>query len=625
MFFSGNGFSFNGQPAVAYAAVPAGLTGAPRVQDFASTAGTLNLCGPISQTLSVIPKAERFGALLAGDLVLSESVTVFGELLYSHTTQSAFISPLTLFGIPGFQLFTVGPSNPYNPFGTRVGIGYAFADTRSGAKVDTDFVRPLLGAKGTLGGDWTWELSVLQSQDYSHDAEIGAISNSATIQAALDSPNPGTALNPFGVGAPGSQSLLQTLFGDGLIKYRSRSQAVAGFARGPTFDLPAGAIEVVVGGEFSHDRLYSNFVSYPGHSLNEERTNTRHTAALFGEARVPILSGEPKGPPGGAVALTVAGRYDNYSDFGSSSNPQLGIEWRPLDTVLVRGTFAKAFKAPALDELYRPQTRSATVLVDPHVGHSVVVPVLSGGNPALEPMGGRSDTIGGIYSSRAIRGLEASVTLWRVKETNVIQTLTPQFVLNNESSFPERVIRDASGNLTSVDNSRVNFGAIDVAGLDYLVNYKYRTNLGDWSPSVAATQTYRYQTRLVAGAPARDRVSKADVGGWAPRLKGTVALGWNFGPYTVNIDGRFVSRYQDYGTRREIGNFWLFDANFRYMIGKALGIAHPLLKGTYVELGAVNIANTLPQYSNFNRFLGYDPTQADIRGRFLYLQLGMKL
>jgi outer membrane receptor protein involved in Fe transport len=178
-----------------------------------------------------------------------------------------------------------------------------------------------------------------------------------------------------------------------------------------------------------------------------------------------------------------------------------------------------------------------------------------------------------------------------------------------------------------VNSTFVNFGEIRVAGFDYQIDYKYESGVGTWTPAASATQTYHYTTALTPGAPATDRASMAnDDGNWSPRLKLTTALGWKMGPYTANVDGRYVGRYQDYDSSREIGNFWFCDANLHYAVGQAWMNGNALLAGTYLEFGAVNLFNKLPQYSNyFFGLLGYDPTQSDIRGRFVYVQLGAKL
>ena len=105
-------------------------------------------------------------------------------------------------------------------------------------------------------------------------------------------------------------------------------------------------------------------------------------------------------------------------------------------------------------------------------------------------------------------------------------------------------------------------------------------------------------------------------------MKGTATVGWTRGPYTVSVDGRYVGRYQDYDSTREIGNFWLIDGNVKFGLGQIFARDNRWLKGMDLAIGAVNLFNRLPQYSNYSgSFFGYDPAQADIRGRFLYAQL----
>ena len=121
-----------------------------------------------------------------------------------------------------------------------------------------------------------------------------------------------------------------------------------------------------------------------------------------------------------------------------------------------------------------------------------------------------------------------------------------------------------------------------------------------------------------------------DDGNWAPRWKGTVAIGWARGPWTANIDGRYLGRYRDYdplanGSYAELGKFWYYDANVRYALGSRFAPADRWLRGTYLSIGGVNLFNKLPEFSNYqNGSRGYDLAQADILGRSLYLSVGTK-
>ncbi|MDX1678283.1 TonB-dependent receptor domain-containing protein [Arsukibacterium sp.] len=50
------------------------------------------------------------------------------------------------------------------------------------------------------------------------------------------------------------------------------------------------------------------------------------------------------------IELQLAGRYDHYDDFGSTFNPKIGISWRPVDSLILRGSWATSFRAPSLTQ-----------------------------------------------------------------------------------------------------------------------------------------------------------------------------------------------------------------------------------------------------------------------------------
>jgi iron complex outermembrane receptor protein len=633
----GNVFSANGSPLpgappgsnATFAAVSGNIaSGRPTFGNF--TYGALNNCFAFGSS-DLIPATRRTGIFAQGSYQLAPFVELFTELMYSHIQEYRELGPQYLFGVPGFQSFTVSASNPYNPFGATVGISDVFNSITQGQFAYTDFYRPLVGARGSFSGAWQWELSAWDSQDSTDQPNPNAIANNTAIQSALDSSNPATALNPFIAGPAGSQMLLTSLYSASHEKFLGRSEAVSGFVRGPLLKLPSGPIELVVGSEYDRDTLSANVISSSFGQPLGESTFHRTRYAAFGEVRVPILANRAHPEVGDTLALTAAYRYDHYSDFGSTTNPQFGAEWRPFSTLLVRATYADAFKAPSLYELYSPQTSFQSVTKDPVTGQTLPVTEVQGGNPSLRPQAGRSYTFGFVYSSEALRGLRLSITDWNVEETNAIQSIPGLFILDNPSLFPGHVIRDSNGTLTEIIDTEVNFGKYDIAGLDYQLSYRYPTVFGVWTPSLSASQTYRYTATLLPGTPPVDRVSSAsDDLNWAPRWKGTAALGWTLGPYTANLDGRYVGKYRDYdplpnGSYLTLGNFWLCDANFRYAVGHALAPQEPWTQDLYLEVGGVNLFNTMPQFSNLaGGFAGYDPTQADIRGRFLYVRMGAK-
>jgi len=102
---------------------------------------------------------------------------------------------------------------------------------------------------------------------------------------------------------------------------------------GSLWRLPAGAIQVAVGAQYRKE------------ALNEEDAfsgvpflNSRNVVAGFAEFSVPIV-----GPAIGAsgvnrLELSLADRYEHYSDFGTTNNPKIGITWWPDPYFKVRGS-----------------------------------------------------------------------------------------------------------------------------------------------------------------------------------------------------------------------------------------------------------------------------------------------
>ena len=610
-----------------YAAVSPGST----AQNYLSTPGTLNAC-TLPDTYGVFPTSRSEGVFAQGSYDLSSSISAFTELLYSHTQLfSPIQTPPLIFGEPGYQQFTVSASNPFNPYGQTVGISQLLYGTgsTSDAPLDTEFFRPLVGLKGNIQDKWQWEIAGWEAGNREYISQNGQL-NTVAAQAAFNSSNPSTALDPFTAGPDGSTALLQSIITSYRTSYLGQTKAVSGYIRGPLATVTSGSIDAVMGAEYDHDTYFSRNISDP-YAPPGDTLYGRQNFAIFGESRIPIIANHANSQSGDILAASIAGRYDHFSDFGEKLTPQFGGEWRPTESFLIRATYGRAFKAPSLYDLYQPVTSMPAVITDPELGNQPeAVAELQGGNRNLRPETGQSRTFGFVYSSKVVPNLQFSVTHWGINESNSIQSFGAQSIVDDPSQFPGDVIRAptcSSGPpcpITQVNTTFVNFGEIDVSGIDYQVSYKYLTDFGQFTPSLSASEIYHYTEALTPNTAPIDATSKAqDSGNWAPRWKATAALGWKVNHYAATVDGRYVGTYQDYDSFRNIGNFWIYDANVRYSIGEAFAADSRFLKGLFLELGGVNLLNTLPQYSNYlDGGVGYDPNQSDIRGRFLYAKLG---
>jgi hypothetical protein len=281
-------------------------------------------------------------------------------------------------------------------------------------------------------------------------------------------------------------------------------------------------------------------------------------------------------------------------------------------------------------------TFGATGLVDPFRGGESVVSerVSFASNPNLKPETGDATTLGLVYSNH---GFEISLSYFNIHIASYIFAPDLQTLVDNPGAFPGAITRAPPtaqdqqqgflGRITAVNDSYFNFGSLRVAGFDADLRYAVDTRLGQFTPSLALANVYRWDSALTPNAPAVSYLSQATVTGpgFAPRWKGTTALAWRRGPFAASLAGRYVGRYKDYQesvpNTHELGQFWIVDLNTRYDLGRGLFPVSRSLTGTYLAVGAVNLFDRLPQLT-YN--LPFDPAESDIRGRFVYGQIGIQ-
>ena len=104
-----------------------------------------------------------------------------------------------------------------------------------------------------------------------------------------------------------------------------------------------------------------------------------------------------------SLILSLSGRYDHYSDFGSTTNPKVGLTWVPLDGLSLRGSYGRSFRAPGLRDSARPSAPifstprpiAGSTFRDPSRGAAQVDTIfLFGGNHGLEPETARTWSFG---------------------------------------------------------------------------------------------------------------------------------------------------------------------------------------------------------------------------------------
>jgi len=179
---------------------------------------------------------------------------LFTEMLFSRGRLETPFGPLIdAFG-GSFGGTTLGANNPYNPFGKDVGVSFAYPGRQVRFIGSGTLIRPLIGVRGAFFSEWHYEATAYFSRDRSR-IDQDAFLNQSNLQAALNSSDSATALNPFTAGAPGTlqavQSLLATVGPPMQTRLANQILDGQGVLRGPLFWLPAGAVEAAIGSEYS--------------------------------------------------------------------------------------------------------------------------------------------------------------------------------------------------------------------------------------------------------------------------------------------------------------------------------------------------------------------------------------
>jgi iron complex outermembrane receptor protein len=606
----------------AFAGIPAGSGVGLTPASFAATDGKLNLFSTSPYTTLVGP-TQRRSASASVEYDLTSAITAFAEAQYAKRDE------LRLLSVPGASRVLVPATNPFNPFGQDVLVSLRLPEL--GPVRDTssvDYYRLVGGARGKVGG-WSWDAAALVTRDRGGLAQENSLNTAALAQALADR-NPATAFNPFtGAHSDALRQALTWTTNTGTVI--SSAEQASGSITGPLFELPGGPVQVALGAEARHEKI--NFSAY-GIVL----TAARDAQAAFGELRAPLVDAAMGVPLVERLQLTLAGRYDHYSDFGGTFNSQVSAQWDVNSSLMFRASYGSSFRPPSLFELYQTQTRRPLITTDPRRGNETfTAEVLTAGNPNLLPETSDSVSAGFVAHPAALPNLRFSLDYWRIKQDQRVQRFTTNLVLLNESFFPERVVRapptpadiaaGRPGQILFVDATSINFGGVRTDGFDAEVDYTLETSAGVFRPSLAATYVRSFKSALLPGQPVEERAGNANIAeGARPHWKATASLNWRRDALQASTTARYTQSYNDADaagapTGTKVSPPLIVDAQVGLDVGEATGHRSRALDGLVVRVGAVNLFDRRPAISFVSGFLAYDPTLADLRQRFVYVRL----
>ncbi len=414
---------------------------------------------------------------------------------------------------------------------------------------------------------------------------------------------------------------------------------------GPMFQMPGGTAKAAIGVQYRRNSLSAYFT---GLYDEQDIHKSREVDSAFVEGEIPLLGTRNEGLHGQKLNVDIAARIDHYSDFGSTTNPRIGIAWQPTQGIKFRGTLSRSFKAPNFYELYggiytylvnSPEATLPT-------GQSTAALVRVGANPGLTAERSTEWTVGVDLRPRAVEGLQAHITYYDAHFTDKIEnTIIPLLnALGNENLYsvyiqqnpslleleqsvnssntyinltaypgygPPRLLSDATA---IVDDRFQNVGTSRTKGVLTTLEYTHEIDGYRYDAGFSGAYIFAFDNRIVSGASS---FSTLGIFGRPVNFRGRLSVGLHHKAWGIAAFTNYVNRYEDTSgpTPVPIASWTTFDftASYRLFDGNDHW-GHPML-----DLSCINCADRAPpEVSQItSSMLGYDGANANPLGRFI--------
>ncbi len=647
---------------------------------------------------------ERANFFMFVNHEINDSMESFTELSFYQSKTNLRRHPTAPFSAVRLR---VGPENYYNPFGpcgspnrlsndlipdvpcegTTLTIdNYRFAELPRIVDNDGDTFRIVQGLRGVMG-DWDWEGALVWSKAEKTDVTSNRVSNILMAEALFD-PTP-AAYNPF---SGGVDSNIERALIDVRRDNETDLKSIDFKAFTPEiFELPGGPVGFVAGIEYREesfvddrdDRLDGTiqFTDYQGDtypfvsdvvnsSPTPDSSGERDVLSLFAELQLPVLDN---------LDVQAAIRYEDFSDVGNTTVGKLAFGYRPIESVLIRGSWSEAFRAPNLitineEIVARNNTRTDFACLyaanfggDPDqdiVDCRNSIQRVAQGSQDLQPEESTNTNVGLVFTPTD--ELTVTIDYWSIEKENTIGLFGEEnhtlldLLLRLEAgtdncasaSFNPAVSRiDATedqsavylaagicpaGDIDQVTDRYANLDQRNLAGYDVGIYYNISTEIGRFRFSYNGSFIEEFEQ--VAGGDAARLVNAANAGlipgsfpvdGFADligrdgnqEVRQTVRASWRKDAFGASLSGNYIGDFYqssltlDDGTLYEIPSMTTYNATFDYTFD-----VNDV--DTRVRLGVRNLTNERAPLAD--RFFGFFADAHRDYGRSYYLDVRAK-
>lgn len=436
---------------------------------------------------------------------------------------------------------------------------------------------------------------------------------------------------------------------------KTTSKEVFGSAAFDLFQLSGGTAAAVIGGEFREEYYQDIYdpLSEAGQivgSAGNSASGGRDIAAIYGEVLFPVLEN---------FEINVAGRYEDYSDYGSDFAPKISFRYQPLDSLTLRATYGEGFRAPPLNLLTQKTSFSATATTDPATcllltgspGCQTQVNTYSISNPNLTSEQSSQWGLGAVWD--ATDWLNITLDYYNIEITDSIQAVTLATIAGclrgTIQICPSGISQFPAG--TSVPNESLGLGVTFDGGNVFggMVNGQTGSaNIG-WIETEGYDLTVRTNFDFDGMGQLRNHLMLGYVGNYAangnpsvvgnpsyPRLRGVLNNSWSISDWTFNWNMNYI-----HGTQSAAYRSWLalernqnrttaqnnemtrlagYPDRLSSALTHDLQVNYKAPWNATITIGVNNVANKIPVFDSSLGGTSYDSYLYDPWGRVPYFR-----
>lgn len=461
-----------------------------------------------------------------------------------------------------------------------------------------------------LGNDW-----MLKATSHIGESDNSLRNPSVNRSLAQAAVNAGT-LNPQDVASADSALISSILNYQGETDSKHSRKSVKLVADGPLFTMPAGDVKVAIGAEYGRDSTsFRSGVGTIGFISNEDFPSiSRNTTSVFGELNVPLLEN---------LDLALAARYDDYSDFGDTTNPSVGLTFSPNDVLTIKAKWGESFNAPTLiDSFGIPAIYSYTQAYaggrvpsasdDPYGTWDGVsgpyVLHIAGVGGRLQPQTAENTAF--TVELRPIEGMLLSGTYYEIDFQNILGSVNPldpstrvanpeKYIfsptqdvvdsylarVSNAAAYPNVKAEDITYLLDRIVS---NLNSAKLAGYDFNLSYQHAYENGIMSYGVAGNRLTQNET--VAGETVTNGLAKN-----TPTVYGSAHIAYYGEQLTLKWTTNFTGEHDSdnaFGGIQKIDTFMTHNLSASYNFGEDQG---GFFDGLTLRVNLDNVTDTEPQ------------------------------